>query len=158
MSETMSETPTGTSTPPQAPVQAPVQAPGPKPPTQVRRPNPKTGKLLPTKVCGYALSMADIENWAQKNKVFLKANVCGRQYGALQLILSKLPYSYRWGVVRPHTGGIILKCIIIGSDESQEQLINAYDPARAKRVLKVLGREGESPKWYYLREDFETDS
>ncbi|KDR71644.1 hypothetical protein GALMADRAFT_229597 [Galerina marginata CBS 339.88] len=147
----MSETPTVNPTPP-------VQAPGPKPPTQVRRPNPKTGKLPPIKVCGYALSMAEIENWAQENKVFLDENTCSRQYGAFQLILGKLPDSFRWGVVRPHTGGIVLKCIIIGSNESKEKLINAYNPARARRVLNVLGREGESPKWYYLREDFETDS
>ncbi|KDR71643.1 hypothetical protein GALMADRAFT_795111 [Galerina marginata CBS 339.88] len=138
MSETMSETPAGTSTPPQAP----VQASGPKPPTQVRRPNPKTGKLPPIK----------------KNKVFLETNICDRQFCAFQLILSRLPDSFRWGVVRPHTGGIVLKCIIIGSNESKEKLVNGYNPARARRVLKALGKEGESPKWYYLREDFETDS
>ncbi|KDR71641.1 hypothetical protein GALMADRAFT_229595 [Galerina marginata CBS 339.88] len=126
-----------------------------KPPRRVRRPNAQTGRLPKVKVCGYALNSDDLEAWSKERDLFQDVNALNQRYRAIQTIMCSLPESFCWGIVRSNTEDTYLRCIVVGSNETKEDLIRAYTPARAKRVAKVLGKKDEPPKWYYYQENFD---
>ncbi|KDR71637.1 hypothetical protein GALMADRAFT_254019 [Galerina marginata CBS 339.88] len=131
-------------------------AKAPKVPTaskHVRRLNPKTGRMSKLKVCGFAFSREDIDTWALENNVLQKQHAFNRRFYAFEMIVRKLPDSMRWAIVKPHGEEGGLKCIVIGSNESRQDLINAYTPGRVTLVHNALGKDAGQPKWYYLRED-----
>ncbi|KDR71640.1 hypothetical protein GALMADRAFT_143892 [Galerina marginata CBS 339.88] len=130
----------------------------PHPAKFVRRPNPTTGNLPRIKVFGIAFDPEDLVGWAAERNVLQKEALGNREFGSLQMIMGELPDSFRWGVVTPHHGDLVKMCIIIGSNESQQTMSNAYNPLRAEVVQDVLGTQFGEPKWYFLREDFEYDS
>ncbi|KAF8870586.1 hypothetical protein CPB84DRAFT_1754370 [Gymnopilus junonius] len=122
----------------------------PTAPKHIRKRNPKTGNLPRIEICGYAISLQEIDTWVEEKKLFQSYN----QRLDTFMIFEKLPDDFRCAIATPHDGGSVVKCVMIGSDKTMPELANAYNPACAKRVRDVIEKDLRPPQWYYLRDEF----
>jgi hypothetical protein len=109
-------------------------------------PDPRLGPITKFRVLGYTFTWESIAKWADDHGIKAHGNHINRRAVTLRAICRRLPPDCRrWSAV--HTAGTLLTCVVVATNDTQDELNRAQDLEMIHAVQKVLDRD-TPPKWY----------
>ena len=119
-------------------------------PVPLRNTRPSAGGLVPYQVFGFPILTEDLEAWANRLNVDPNLGKLTRQEHAWRILRRSVPAEYKChskAVRFPRTSAAT--CIIIGSNNTPEDLARTQDITLIKNVHKAI-RTREPPDWFYI--------
>ncbi|PPQ93462.1 hypothetical protein CVT25_008566 [Psilocybe cyanescens] len=136
----------------------------PVPARHVRHPISCTGQILPVKVFGFPFPDRMLDAWATYKGLFPNADLQNRCVLVTQIISMMIPWlsfcacdaSLLWAVVKmPQEDCGMMSVLIVGTDETEEDLQHAYNQERIEAIRQILGDFEIEPAWYWRDHDFD---